>query len=194
MVINANDDSIKSDTLKGISFSIGIKKTDEVALLGNENLFYYLEVQGLYNNPKNYYQLNSERSIICDTEEDNYCHALLYIERKYVNDNILLYAEPIDNYNKNISIYAKFYAANYIEYSSYKDSIQNSFPNKDNNNYDLKSEEKYIFLNYNQIVRNDGIYILLTIYANSNNRRIKLITSGINSARTLLPYNTEKLI
>ena len=37
-------------------------------------------------------------------------------------------------------------------------------------------------------------YILLTIYTNGINKKVKLITSGINSARTLLPYNTEKLI
>jgi hypothetical protein len=42
IIIDANDNSIKKDSLKGVSFSIGIKKTDEVQLLGNENLYYYL--------------------------------------------------------------------------------------------------------------------------------------------------------
>ena len=192
IIIDANDEKIKSDSLKGVSFSIGIKKRDDVALLGNENLFYYLEVQGLYNNPKNYYQLNSERSIICDTEDDNYCHALLYIDRKYTKEDILLYALPNTNKVEHITTYIKIYYASDIEMNPYKDSIQNLFPTEEN--YDQNSEEKYMFVNGDNIDKRNDIYILLTINSNSKNSLIKLISSGINASRTLLPYNTEKLI
>ena len=191
IIIDANDDSIKKDSLKGVSFSIGIKKTDEVQLLGNENLYYYLEVQGLYNNNKPYYQLNSERSIICDTGDDEYCYALLYINRIYNTGKNLIYALPINN--ENVNIFAKFYEANDIEKYNYNDSIQSLFPNKENN-FDQKMEDNYIFLNYEKVGKNNDIYILLIIYSNQKNNKIKLITSGIDSSRTLLPYNTEKLI
>ena len=97
--------------------------------------------------------------------------------------------------NEKISIYAKFYKANDIDKKPYKDSIQNLFPNK-GSDYIQESENNYIFLNYrnSKIDKSDDVYILLTIYSNQKNRRIKLITSGIESTRTLLPYNTEKLI
>ena len=191
IIIEANDNSIKKDSLKGVSFSIGIKKTDELQLLGNENLYYYLEVQGLYNNNKPYYQLNSERSIICDTGDDDYCHALLYIDSIYNTGKNLLYALPSNNGKVNIT--AKFYNANDIEKNSFKDSIESLFPNKENN-LDQKTDDNYIFLNYEKIGKNNNVYILLTIYSDKKNNKIKLITSGINSSRTLLPYNTEKLI
>ena len=191
IIINADDELIKKDTLKGVSFSIGIKKRDDIVLLGNENLFYYFEVQGLYNNPKSYYQLNSERSVICNTETDNYCHVMLYINRKYINDNILLYALPLNN--ENITIYSKYYSSPEIENKTYFDSIQDMFPNKENN-YDQKSEGNYLFINHDNINENFSAYILLSLYANKENNLIKIITSGVNAARTLLPYNTEKLI
>ena len=79
IILEAKDKSIDKQSLKGVSFFILIEYNEEMALLGNENLFYYLEVQGLYNNEKPYYQLNSERSIICDTGDDDHCYALLYI-------------------------------------------------------------------------------------------------------------------
>ena len=191
IIIEANDNSIKKDSLKGVSFSIVIKKTDEVQLLGNENLYYYLEVQGLFNNNKSYYQLNSERSIICDTEDDEYCHALLYINSIYNTGNNLIYALPSNN--GKVTITAKFYNSNDIEKNSFKDSIESLFPNKDTN-FEQKTEDNYIFLNYEKIGKNNNVYILLTIYSDKKNNKIKLITSGINSSRTLLPYNTEKLI
>ena len=59
---------------------------------------------------------------------------------------------------------------------------------------DQKTDDNYIFLNYEKIGKNNNVYIFLTIYSDKKNNKIKLITSGINSSRTLLPYNTEKLI
>ena len=191
IIIEAKDKSIGKDSLKGVSFSIGIIKNDELNFLGNENLFYYLEVQGLYNNNKPYYQLNSERSIICETGSDYYCHALLYINKIYNIGKGLVYSLPLNN--DNISIYAQFYNGDDIEKKTYKDSIQNLFPTKESN-YQQKSEENYLFLNYEKLDKFKDVYILLTIYSKQKNSKIKLIISGVESARTLLPYNTEKLI
>jgi len=77
IIIIANDSKISKETLKGISFSIGI--TNKKEILNDYNLLYYLEIQGLYNNPKPYYQLTSQRSIICNTGEDLFCNVILYI-------------------------------------------------------------------------------------------------------------------
>ena len=192
IIIDSNDKSINKDTLKDISFSIGINKGD-ISLLGNEDLYYYLEIQGLYNNNKYYYNLNSERSIICDTGDDNYCHALLYINNNYYSGKSLLYALPSKKDSK-VSIFAKFYDASEIERKPFTDSIQSLFPTNEQNKFDQKSEEKYIFLNYENIDKKKDVIILLTIYTTSSKDTIKLITSGFDSSKILLPYNTEKLI
>ena len=127
IIITANDSKISKETLKGISFSIGI--TNKKEILNDYNLLYYLEIQGLYNNPKPYYQLASQRSIICDTGEDLFCNVILYINHKYNDNKNLVYIYPS---NGNIKIYAKYYSE--INETSYLNSIENLFPNE--NNYD----------------------------------------------------------
>jgi len=49
-------------------------------------------MQCLYNNEKDYYHLTSERSILCDIGDNNYCHVLLIINRFYNNKYNLIYS------------------------------------------------------------------------------------------------------
>ena len=61
IIINSNDKKINKETLKGSSFTIAI--TNALNLTeedNNDNLYYYLEIQGLYNNDKPYYDLTNE--------------------------------------------------------------------------------------------------------------------------------------
>ena len=186
IIIEANDKNIGKDTLNGISFSIGITNKENVDLY--DNILYFLEIQGLYNNPKSYYQLKNERSIICDTEENLFCHAILYINKNYNNNKNLLYASSNIG---NIKIFAKYYSE--IQESSFQNSIENLFPIE--NNFDQKTEVKnYIFLNSEKIIDgNKNLYILLTIYSETKNDKIRLISSGIDTSKTLLSYGSERL-
>ena len=187
IVIEANDKNIGKDTLNGISFSIGITNKENLDV--NDNILYFLEIQGLYNNQKDYYQLNSERSIICDTKEDLFCHVLLYINRNYNNNKNLLYASPNIG---NIKIFAKYYSE--IQENSFQNSIENLFPSE--NYFDQKTEGKnYIFLNSGKIIdENNNLYILLTIYSETKNNKIRLISNGIDTSKTLLSYGSERLL
>ena len=189
VIITSDDQAIKADSLKGISFSIGVAKMDGVTL-NKDNSFYYLEVQGLYNNNKPYYYLNSERSVICDTENDNYCHALYYINKKYNTGKNLLYAWSL-NYKENVTIYSRRFEAKDIEDKTYKDSIEDQFPSL--TMYDQKTDKKFLFVNYEKY-RGKDMFILLSFYTQNKNTKIKLIMSGIPSSKLLLPYNTERLI
>ena len=153
IIITANDSKIFKETLKGISFSIGI--TNKKEILNDYNLLYYLEIQGLYNNPKPYYQLTSQRSIICNTGEDLFCNVILYINHKYNDNKNLVYIYPSNSNiyiypsNGNIKIYAKYYSE--INETSYLNSIENLFPNE--NNYDKSvTDMNYIFLNSEKII------------------------------------------
>ena len=153
-------------------------------------MLYYFEIQGLYNNPKAYYHLNSERSIICDTGEDLYCHAILYINRNYNNNKNLLYVYPYIG-TDNITIYAKYYSN--IEETSYHKSIEQLFPSDKYNDYKSKGKN-HIFLNSKKFIdENVDMNILLTIYSEAKNNKIKLISDSIDTSKTLLPYGTEKL-
>ena len=187
IIITANDSKISKETLKGISFSIGI--TNKKEILNDYNLLYYLEIQGLYNNPKPYYQLASQRSIICDTGEDLFCNVILYINHKYNDNKNLVYIYPS---NGNIKIYAKYYSE--INETSYLNSIENLFPNE--NNYDKSvTDMNYIFLNSEKIInKNNDMYILLTIKSEEKNNKIKLVSNIADTSKTLLLYGTEELI
>ena len=188
IIIAANDDNIGKETLNGISFSIGITNKENLEL-NNDDLLYYLEIQGLYNNPKPYYHLTSERSIICNTDDDLFCYAILHINRNYNNNKNLLYAFP--NLG-SIKIYAKYYSE--IAEVSYQKSIENLFPSE--TDFDQKMEGKnYIFLNSgNKIDENSDLYILLTIYSETKNNKIKLISNNLDTSKTLLSYGSESLI
>ena len=118
---------------------------------------------------------------------------LLYNNHIYNTGKNLLYALPIIE-DMSIITLAKYYESGEIEGKTYKDSIQDLFPNKEANLYDQMSDKKYIFLNNENIHNKRDLYILLTIYTTLPNSKIKLITSDFDSSKILLPYNTEKLI
>ena len=190
VIITANDPKIKADSLKGISFSIGVAKMDGVTL-NVYNRFYYLEVQGLYNNDKPYYLLNSERSLLCDTGDSNYCHGLFYINKKYNTGKNLLYSWTTD-YKDTVTMYASVFSADKIESKSLDESIENMFPSL--TMYDQKTEGKYMFINYTRFDKEKDIYLLMSFYTKNKNSKIRLIMSGVPSSKVLLPYGTERLI
>ena len=150
-----------------------------------------MEIQGLYNDDIQYYYLNSERSIICNTGEEKYCHALLYINHNYYSEKNLIYALPI-KYNEEVTIYGDITVARDIEGKSYKDSIQNFFPT--DQYYDQYSKNNMLFFDYSIFYEKNDLYIFLTIYSKNKNSQIKLITSSFDSSKILLPHQTEKLI
>ena len=185
IIIEANDKNIEKTSLNGISFSIGIINKEDII----SNKLFYLEIQGLYNNIIPYYHLSSERSIICDTKDNKFCHTLLYINHNYNNNKNLLYAYP---YNGDIKIYIKYYSE--IKEKNYHNSIENLFPNEIH--YDKKTEKgKYfIFLNTENIFdKNSDIYILITIYSETINNKIKLVSNNLDISKALLTYGTDEL-
>ena len=55
-------------------------------------------------------------------------------------------------------------------------------------------EKNYIFLNSAKIIdENSDMYILLTIYSETKNNKIKLILNSIEISKTLLTYGKERL-
>ena len=185
IIIEANDKNIKKNSLKGISFSIGIINKEEIV----DNKLFYLEIQGLYNNIIPYYHLSSERSIICDINDNKFCHVLLYINHNYNNNKNLLYAYP---YNDDIKIYVKYYSE--INEINYHNSIENLFPNEIK--YDKKTEKgkNFIFLNTENILdKNSDLYILITIYSDIINNKIKLVSNTLDITKALLTFGTDEL-
>ena len=192
IIINSNDKKINKETLKGSSFTIAI--TNALNLTeedNNDNLYYYLEIQGLYNNDKSYYDLTNERSIICNTETENYCHVLIYLNHYYNNKNNLVSAFSLSNSN-NITIYAKYNTSEYIDKKQFKDSIQDFFPINEKNGRNSNGE-KFILLDSSQINDKKDNYIFLTFDCGEKNSLLKIIFSGSDMSQILLPYNTEKL-
>ena len=194
IIIYSTDVKIGKESLKGVPFSIGItsnKNLPEGDI--NDNLYYYLEVQGLYNNDKEYYHLTSERSILCNTNNDNYCHILLNLNHYNNIDYNLIYASSLEKKLEEIYIIAKFYTGKDFEQKSYKDSIQDLFPTKID--YHQNSNGKnYLLFDSNLMSDKKDNYILLTIDIGNQNNLIKIIVSGADVSKTLLPYKTEKLI
>lgn len=185
ITISAYDKNIDKSSLKGISFSIGIINKEEIS----DNKLFYLEIQGLYSNPIPYYHLSSERSIICDTKENSFCHVLLYINRNYNNNKNLIYALPLNN---DIKIYVKYYSE--ISETNYHNSLTNFFPNE--KYYDIKTEKgtNFIFINTENIFdNNSNLYILMTILSDIANNKIKLVLNSLDTSKTLLSYGTEEL-
>ena len=193
--IYSSDVKIGKASLKDVNFLIGItNKNDTPEGDINDISYYYLEIQGLYNNEKQYYHLISERSIICDTGNDNYCHVLINKNHYYNINYNLIYASLLESKTEEgINIYANFYTENDFFKKTFFDSIQNLFPNK--TDYSQNSNGKNYLL-FDSKKMNDKIdnYILLTIDCGKKNNSIKLILSGSDVSKTLLPYNTQKLI
>ena len=188
IIIDCKDKIINKETLKGSSFTIAIINNENFP---EDNIYYYLEIQGLYNNDKPYYDLTSERSIICNTEKENYCHVLVYLNHYYNNKNNLVSALPLSNSN-NIKIYAKYNTSDYIDKKEFRDSIQDFFPINEKNGQNSNGD-KFLLLDSSKI--NDKIdnYVFLTFDCGEKNSLLKIVLSGSDMSQILLPYNTEKL-
>ena len=185
IIIEANDKNIEKSSLKGVSFSIGIINKEDMY----DNKLFYLEIEGLYNNLIPYYHLSSERSIICDTKENLFCHVLLYINHNYNNNKNLLYAYP---YNGDIKIYVKYYSD--INERNYHNSIENLFPNENYYDHKVEKGKNFIFLNTENIInKNSDVYILITIYSDHGNNKIKLVSNTIDTSKALLRFGTDEL-
>ena len=195
VIIYSSDVKIGKSSLKDVNIIIGITNKKDIPE-GDiyDNLYYYLEIQGLYNNEIKYYRLTSERSIICDTGNENYCHVLINKNHYYNINYNLIYASLLENKaEEGINIYANFYTENDFYKKSFFDSIQNLFPN--NTDYSQNSNGKnYLLFDSKKMSDKIDNYILLTIDCGKKNNSIKLILSGSDVSKTLLPYNTEKLI
>ena len=181
IIISSSDEKINKDSLKDTSFIIAVTNIDnlpEVDLY--DYLYYNLEVQSLYNNEKAYYQLTSERSIICDTENDNYCHIIIP-HNQYHNEKLYFKAKSL--FGEQLEILKDSYQKYEIEEKSLKDSIQDLFPSADN-----PSKLKY------EIKDLDDYYYFITVFGNKNNNLIECVLSGNNVSQTLLPYNTDKYL
>ena len=187
LVIKCDDNKIKKETLKGVSLTIGVTNNDDLPE-GDTNLNYYLELQGLYNNEIEYYDLTTERSIICDTQKQNYCHVLLYLNN--IKNN-LISALPLSSFDQ-INIYAKFYTSEDLGKKAYKDSIQDLFPNEDKN--DQKSNSQFLLLDSTKFKKEKDNIVLLTIDCGKKNALIRIVLSEDEGTDILLPYNTDKII
>ena len=194
VIIYNTDEMIHLSSLKGVSLSIGITNIDNLQDGDiNDKSSYYLEIQGLYNNDKDYYNLISERSIICNTGNDNYCHVLMNLNHYYNINYNLIYTQSLNNNTELVNIYSKFYKKDDLEKYTYNESIQNLFPTS--SDYSQNSNGKnYLLLDSNSLSKKVDNYILFTIDCGKKNSFIKLILSGPDTSKTLLPYNTEKLI
>ena len=99
------NETIKKQTLKGEEFLINISTKDlPEGELKDHYLDYYLQIHPLYNDEKEYYHLTSERSIICHTGNDTFCHVLIYQSHYYNNKTKLVYALPMNEYKEIIYI------------------------------------------------------------------------------------------
>ena len=189
IILEAKSDLIQNDTLKGLSFSIGITLNTETNIINEdeEKLFYYLEIQGLYKDDKPFYHITNERSIICDVGEEYYCNGIIYINNNYNNKRSLIYALADMGLT---SFYVNIITKSDLDKKNYNESIDNLFPSKDKS--EQKSENKnHIFIKSSN--KKDDLYILVRVYSTKKNDRIKLISNAVDSTKTLLPYNTETI-
>ena len=192
LVISCEDEKIKKNTLKNISFSIGIIPLDVIDET-KMNTYYFLQVQTLHNDSVNYYYLESERSIICNTEDNEYCNIVVPLLNINNYGNMVIYASSLTNEESQINILSKYYYDNQIDNISYNESIDQKFPNEEDHDHSSNGE-KYLLLNENtHLTLSD--YILLTIDVKEKNNLIKIILSpSSNIIKTSLPPFTERLI
>ena len=192
IIISCDDEKIGTKSLKDISFSLGIIPSDSYIDESNINTYYFLQVQTLHNDIIDYYYLQSERSIICNTNEYEYCYVLLPLSEIDDNRNTAIYASSITNEDNKINIITKFYAEDEIDNIPYTESLSDKFPTQYNADQNSKGE-KYLLLDNNKIDQSN--YVLLTIDANEKNNLIKIVVSPpSNLIRTSLPPFTERLI
>ena len=191
LIISCNDEKIGKNTLKNISLSLGIIPSDSYISENNINTYYFLQIQTLHNDMIDYYYLQSERSIICDTNIYEYCYILLPIFEINDNQNTIIYASSLTNEENKINILSKFYTEDEIDNIPFSQK-NDKFPTQ--KDCDQNSDgEKYLILDNNKINKNN--YILLTIDANEKNNLIKIILSPpSNLLKTSLPPFTERLI
>ena len=192
LIIKSED--IQQDSLKGAEFNISIssKYSFQEGEL-KEYLDFYLEIQPLYNNEKEYYNLIGDRSIICDTEKDTFCHVFIYLNNYSSYLNKIVYSISLTDV-KNINIYANFHhEIDIINLKTYKDSIQQLFPTNEKKDQ-FSNGKKYLVLDTNQLNKSKYHYILLTIDSGTPNSLIKLILSGNNNNQTLIKFNNDKVV
>ena len=194
LIISSDDEKIGKDSLKNISFSIGIIPPDSYMKLREDilNDYYFLQVQTLYNDLSNYYYLNSEKSILCNTGANEFCYIFIPLSKLNNNKNTLIYASSTTNEENNINILANFYSEEEFDNISYDQSILDKFPKKEKSDQN-SNNEKYLLLDNNKIIDNN--FILLTIFTNEKNSLIKIILSPSSFLeKTSLPPFTERLI
>ena len=120
-------------------------------------------MQTLHNDIIDYYYLQSERSIICNTNEYEYCYVLLPLSEIDDNQNTAIYASSITNEDNKINILTKFYPQDEIDNIPYTEFLSDKFPTQYDADQNSKGE-KYLLLDNNKI--NQSNYVLLTIDAN----------------------------
>jgi hypothetical protein len=185
VVISSSDEKIKKDSLKGFSLIVAISTIENLPDGDlSDYLYYYLEIQTLYNNEKVYYHLTSERSIICNTENDNYCHVLI-LKNQYESENYHLSIEPLLKEN-NFSYKVIKKMRSEVEEKSLKDSIQEFFSKEEDSYEDPKLRA--------EIKTTNDYYLFITVFGSKKNNLFKLILTGNDVSQTLLPYNTERYI
>ena len=191
LIISSEDPKIGKKSLKNISFSIGIVPSDSYRE-DNMNSYYFLQVQTLHNDNVNYYYLESERSIICNTGDYEYCYVIIPLIDINIYRDTVIYASSLTNKENEINILSKYYFGNEIDNISYTESIAQKFPTE--KNYEQSSEgKKYLLLDYAKMILNE--YILLTIDVKEKNNLIKIILSPSSQIiKTSLPPFTERLI
>ena len=194
LVISSDDDKIKKNSLKGLSFSIGITTLDIYMKLNDDNLndYYFFQVQTLHNDEIDYYYLNSERSISCSTNNNNYCRVFIPLSNLNDNKDTLVYAQSTTNDKNAINICANFYSGDEFDKISYTESISEKFPTNERNDQNSQNM-KYLLFDNNKIVNNN--YVLITIYSSEKNDVLKVILSpSSNLIKTSLPPLTERLM
>ena len=194
LVISTTDEKIGKNSLKGVSFSIGVTTLDTYMKLNddNSNDYYFLQVQTLHNDEIDYYYLHSERSISCNTNNNNYCRIFIPLSNLNDNKDTLVYAQSTTNEQNTINICANFYSEDEFDKISYTESISEKFPTDGKNDQNSKNV-KYLLLDNNKIVNNN--YVLITLYSSEKNDVIKVILSPpSNLLRTSLPPFTERLM
>ena len=194
LVISSDDEKIGKNSLKGLSFSIGITTLDTYMKLNDDNLndYYFLQIQTLHNDEIDYYYLHSERSISCNTNNNNFCRLFIPLSSLNNNKDTLIYAQSTTNNENTINICANFYSEDEFDKISYTESISEKFPTNEKSDQNSQNV-KYLLLDNSKIVNNN--YVLITVYSSEKNDVLKVILSpSSNLIKTSLPPFTERIM
>ena len=192
LIISCEDEKIGKDSLKNVHFSIGIIPSDTIDE-NNMNTYYFLQVQTLHNDNVNYYYLESERSIICKTEDYEYCNIVIPLLNENNDGNIVVYASSITNEESNINILSKYYYDYQINNISFNESIAQKFPTEEDHDHSSNGKKYLLLDDRTHLILSD--YIFLTIDTKEKNNTIRIILSpSSNIIKTSLPPFTERLI